>query len=460
MNPHPDPQLLLAFYGDDFTGSTDALESLARGGVRSALFLEPPEPEALRGRFEGVRAVGVAGVGRSLTPSQMDETLPAVFGRVARLGPAVFHYKLCSTFDSSPEVGSIGRAIEIGRRVFAPKFVPLVVGVPALGRYCLFGNLFATSGGTTFRLDRHPVMSRHPVTPMTEADLRDHLARQTSTMVGLMDVVALSGPPRAVDRRLDALLAGGADVVIFDVLDEAGLAGVGRLVWSNRGPGPGAMFAVGSSGLGYALTAHWRAAGLLPEPEPFRPPGPAERLVVVSGSCSTTTSEQVEWALAHGFAGVEVDPVRLTDPVPAPAERAAVVGRALEALAGAPGVVLQTALGPDDVRIEATLRQGSARGGAPHETRQRLAEQLGAILCDLLEASGVRRVVVAGGDTAGWVVRRLGLEALEMAFPMAPGAPLCRASARRPALDGLEIVLKGGQMGRVDLFGSVLRGVS
>src|SRR4051794_13194554 len=163
-----DGRLLLGFYGDDFTGSTDALEALARGGVPAVLFLDPPGPEALRGRFAGARAVGVAGVGRSLTPAEMDEALPPVFERLAGLGPRVFHYKVCSTFDSSPEVGSIGRALDIGQRVFASRFVPMVVGVPALGRYCLFGNLFATAGAATFRLDRHPTMRRHPVTPMDE----------------------------------------------------------------------------------------------------------------------------------------------------------------------------------------------------------------------------------------------------------------------------------------------------
>ncbi|MCA1686456.1 MAG: four-carbon acid sugar kinase family protein, partial [Planctomycetia bacterium] len=175
-----DARPLLTFYGDDFTGSTDAMEALARSGVRAALFLDAPGPGQLTGRFAGLKAVGVAGMARSMSPGQMDTALPPVFERLGRLGAKLLHYKVCSTFDSSPEVGSIGRAIDIGRRTFASPFVPLVVGAPALRRYCLFGNLFATAGGETFRLDRHPTMRCHPVTPMAEADLRAHLARQTS----------------------------------------------------------------------------------------------------------------------------------------------------------------------------------------------------------------------------------------------------------------------------------------
>ena len=128
-------QLLLGFYGDDFTGSADTMEALSLNGARTALFLEPPAPEQLTGRFAGLRAVGVAGISRSLAPAQMGEVLPPVFARMKQLGPAICQYKVCSTFDSSPEVGSIGRAIEIGQEVFGARWVPLLVGAPPLERY-------------------------------------------------------------------------------------------------------------------------------------------------------------------------------------------------------------------------------------------------------------------------------------------------------------------------------------
>ena len=134
--------LWLAYYGDDFSGSTDVMESLALAGLRTVLFLEAPLPETLL-RFTGVRAVGVAGVSRSMTVAQMDEELPTVFAALQSLGAPRVHYKICSTFDSSPQVGSIGRAIELGRASFNVTAVPLVVGAPVLSRYCAFGNLFA-----------------------------------------------------------------------------------------------------------------------------------------------------------------------------------------------------------------------------------------------------------------------------------------------------------------------------
>ncbi len=423
--------LLLSYYGDDFTGSTDAMEALTLAGVPTALFLEPPAPEELR-RFEGLRAVGVAGTSRAMTPVQMEAALPQAFERLKRLGAPLVHYKVCSTFDSSPQIGSIGRAIEIGAGVFGGRFVPLLVGAPALRRYSLFGSLFATLGAETFRLDRHPVMRAHPVTPMDEGDLRIHLGRQTPRSIALMDLLQLTGTAADVDARFEALLARHPDIVLFDVLDDARLAEAGRLIWRSRPP-----FAVGSSGIEYALTAHWRTAGELSAARPPAPPGAAERLLVVSGSCSSITEGQIGWALDHGFLGIRAD------------GEAETARQALEALDSGRNVVVFAARGPADPSIVDARENG-----------ERVGTRLGRIARAVTEAARLRRVLVAGGDTSGYVARQLGIYALEMAVPIAPGSPLCRARSREDAFDGLEIAMKGGQVGKIDYFGSVLRGAA
>jgi uncharacterized protein YgbK (DUF1537 family) len=426
--------LLLTYCGDDFTGSTDVMEALATAGLRTVLFLEPPTPADLR-RFDGLRAAGVAATSRAMTPAQMDQALPGVFDRLKQLGAPVCHYKICSTFDSSPAIGSIGRAMEIGAAVFGGRYTPLVVGAPVLRRYCLFGNLFATVGGETFRIDRHPVMSRHPVTPMDEGDLRVHLARQTSRRIALMDLHQLTGPAADVDARFASLLESRPDVVLFDVLDDARLAEVGRLLWSSRPP-----FMTGSSGIEYALTAHWRATGVLAAPLQSAAPAPASRMIAVSGSCSTVTQTQIAWAIENGCAGIRVAP---------DADEGDVVRKAMKALEEGRSPLLYTALGPADPAI------GDARADG-----ERVGTRLGRLARQLLEISKLKRVAVAGGDTSGYVARQLGLFALEMAGPLSPGSPLCRARAREDAFDGLEIAMKGGQVGKPDFFGSVLRGAA
>ncbi len=123
--------MFLSYYGDDFTGSTDVMESMSLHGMRTALFTRIPAPEE-QARFQGYDAIGIAGTSRSQTPEWMDEHLPRHFQWLKQQGARFCHYKVCSTFDSAPHVGNIGRAIEIGRRVFGQSVTPLVVGAPQL----------------------------------------------------------------------------------------------------------------------------------------------------------------------------------------------------------------------------------------------------------------------------------------------------------------------------------------
>ncbi|MGH9665242.1 MAG: four-carbon acid sugar kinase family protein, partial [Bryobacteraceae bacterium] len=329
----PERRALFSYYGDDFTGSTDALEVLASNGVSSVLFPDPPEERHLA-RFAECRAIGIAGESRSRGPAWMPEHLPAVFEALKRYGAPYCQYKVCSTFDSSPEFGSVGRAIEIGREVFGVPYVPVVVAAPHLKRYVLFGNLFAAGGGAVHRIDRHPTMRHHPVTPMNEADLRLHLARQTAGKTLLLDILALQG--QHPEDRLDAILEEHPQAILFDGLDEASLQTTGRLLWERR---PAASsFAVGSSGLTQALILHWRAAGLLPPaPRPCAP-APAERLIVVSGSCSPVTEGQIRWAAGHGFAAMRMDAAGMETSL----------REGVAALGEGRSIVVYTALGPED----------------------------------------------------------------------------------------------------------------
>lgn len=456
-------RLRLAYYGDDFTGSTDVMEALSLAGVRTVLFLEPPRPAALA-RFPGVEAVGVAGVSRALPTGAIERELRPVFEAFRALNPQIVHYKTCSTFDSSPTVGSIGRALDVGAAVFPGPFLPVVVGAPALGRYVVFGNLFARSGpeSEVFRLDRHPTMRRHPVTPMTESDLRLHLARQTDEPVGLFDVQALALPERPASERLDALTASGTRAVLFDTLTPDHLTRLGHLI-AARAAENAPLFAVGSSGLEYALTAHWRTAGELPDGSTApatAAPGRVEQIAIVSGSCSPVTARQIDWAEANGFGVVALDTERLIAPETDAAARAAALSAAREHGEAGRSVIVHAGRGPDDPRIAATLRRLERLGETEERGRRRIGQALGEILRLALERTGIRRAVVAGGDTSSVVARQLGIEALEFIAPIAPGSPLCRVHSRHAVVDGIEMLFKGGQVGTIQLLGSVRDGVS
>lgn len=419
--------LLLTFYGDDFTGSTDAMEALSVNGVPAVLFLAPPTPNDLR-RYPDCRAVGVAGLSRSQSPAWMDEHLPPVFEALRALGAPFCHYKVCSTFDSSPAIGNIGRAVEIGRRIFGNATVPMIVGAPALRRYVLFGNLFATADGATHRIDRHPTMSRHPVTPMGEADLRRHLAQQTALSSAHVDILTLQAGLGL--ERLQTLRAEESAIVLFDTLDAASLREAGRAIWESRPAHP--SFLAGSSGVEYALLAHWD----LPARPKTAPPPPVDRLLVVSGSCSPVTAGQIHWALQNGFHGVALDPVAMLES-DAEFERAVAAADAILRNGGSP--ILYSAAGPADVVSGKDLGH-------------RLGARLGALANRLLRGHELRRVIIAGGDTSGYASQALSIQALTLLQPFAPGSPLCRVWSLDPAMDGREIMLKGGQVGGKALF--------
>ncbi len=165
---------LVAWYGDDFTGASAVMEVLTFAGFPSVLFFDVPT-EAQRARFGDLRAMGIAGDARTREPAWMEANLPPVYAALRATGAPVVHYKVCSTFDSAPDTGSIGKAADLA--LGPDDWAPLVVGAPEIGRWQAFGNLFAAAGDTVHRLDRHPTMSVHPVTPMDEADVRRHLAK-------------------------------------------------------------------------------------------------------------------------------------------------------------------------------------------------------------------------------------------------------------------------------------------
>ena len=279
---------LLSYYGDDFTGSTDVMEALATHGVETVLFTRLPTADEFA-PFAQHKAVGLAGTSRSQTPEWMDAELPPAFAWLKSLDARYCHYKVCSTFDSSPDVGNMGQAAELGAEIFGQAMVPLLVGAPQLKRYTFEGHLFAAYQGEVFRIDRHPVMSRHPVTPMQEADIRLHLAKQTGM------------PTRLANSAWPDLGLGLLDVHDSDTQVRAGHR---LLEW------PGG-FVVGSSGVEYALAKALVAAGQISGHAYFEPLAPVTQTIVVSGSVSPTTERQIRYALQHGFKPVAVDAVEL-----------------------------------------------------------------------------------------------------------------------------------------------------
>jgi uncharacterized protein YgbK (DUF1537 family) len=469
----------LLWYGDDFTGATDTLGTAARAGLRALLFLRQPT-DAQLAAAGALDCVGLAGAARSMAPDDMRVELAHVVPLFHKLGARVLHYKLCSTFDSAPAVGSIGVALQTLRAALPGACTAIVGGQPDLGRYCVFGHLFARAGsaGEVHRIDRHPTMSRHPVTPMGESDLRRHLALQGLTQLGLLPFTALRGTPATLRAQWEALAESAPDGVLFDVADNEDLARIGPLLWDEALRMP--LIVAGASGVVQAL-AHamadassgsptWPAAPAAPAsatssgpeasltspelaaPLPAAPTAPQAAgpravgvapargpVLVMAGSLSPVTAEQVRAAVS--FDKLWLDPQAL---VADPAARAE-AGRRITALLREGRHVLACTVAPGDAGPQLVDARALAIAG-------------GAVLAEVLAAMPLARVGVAGGDTSSHAVQALDAWGLSYLAAVAPGVALCRLHSDNPTLDGTEIALKGGQMGTADAFERLVHG--
>lgn len=444
---------LVAWFGDDFTGSAAVMEVLTFAGLPSVLFFDVPTAEQLA-RFGDARGIGIASTARAHGPAWMDENLPAAFRFLQGSGAEICHYKACSTLDSSPESGSIGRAIDLAAGVFDWAWVPILIAAPPMRRYQAFGNLFASGPGGVTRLDRHPVMARHPVTPMHEADVGRHLAAQTERGFGLLNLEDLRQPDLA-RAEVEAQIAEGAELFPMDCIDEATLSKCGRLIWESR---TNSRFVVGSQGIEFALVRHWQDAGTIPVAPAPGSIGRVDRMAVVSGSVSPVTAAQIDWSVENGFAGIPFDARAVTDNQEALGQAEAdAVSAALEAIGTGASPLVYTARGPDDPAVPA-LREALRQSGLDAETANlRIGTALGRILDVVVRRAGLRRAVISGGDTSGHASRQLGIHALTALAPTIPGAAIFQAHGDGPH-DGLELALKGGQMGSPDYFGWVRDG--
>lgn len=432
-------QLPLAFYGDDFTGSADVLMQCARWGMTGSIMLGAPTIDRLQEEAEGKDLIGIAGVTRSLAAPESTPIIGTMFRRLRELSPRAVQYKVCSTADSSPSIGSFRPAIELGREIFGAQPVPVLAAQPNLARYTAFSTHFAMDQGEVLRLDRQ-VMANHPITPMREADLRRHLEKQLpeGSAVGEIHLTDLHRPGGA-HAAYERATTEGRIAVIVDAVTDADLLTTGLLLKDLSTERT--VFGIGSAGfsIGFSRAVGFDRASSLPAVS--RSPKPC---LAVSGSCSSLSREQIQYALDHGWHGIAVDAGELD---PHGARFASILDEVMAELRSGTSVVVYTC-GPDqqvsDVRVDA----------------RRLSETLADVVTRTREQDLIDRAMIVGGDTSGLVVMAMG--AVAMAGKAVVGdhhTLVFELDAPESANHHLEVVLKGGQIGGVDFFEQARLGV-
>jgi uncharacterized protein YgbK (DUF1537 family) len=444
MTPSP-AAAPLAFYGDDFTGASANLVEYHRRGLRGVLFVNTPTYAEAAAQAAHVDVLGIAGVSRSLAPDAMEAELRPAFELFRRLESRVVQYKICATFDSSPTRGSFGPVLELARQVFGPSNIPVLAAHPSFGRYTAFGNHFAVWQQEVYRLDRHPSMSRHPETPMGEADLRKHLALQTALALGLCDVVTLRAASQA---QLDALLQ-QQDVAatVFDAMAPEDLVTVAAAAW--RASRRRRVFALAAHGFAAGMAEHLARERNIPQRTASRRQEPVERLLVLSGSCSPRTAAQIEHAHRAGWRALRLPIEALAgESTEAVAQRMAV--EILETLERGQSMVVYAAAGPDDENIAA----GRGVFGA---IEAESSAMIGALYAEIARRVFARmrlpRLMLAGGDTSSQTVRKMGVQALAIdAMHPETAEAFMRMQAPGTVFDGVQLLMKAGQNGAAEYF--------
>ena len=435
----------LLWYGDDFTGAADTLATLAQAGWRAMLFLRPPSTDQIERAAQAlggaIEAIGVAGVARSLKPADLPGELEPVMRCFVESACSVLHYKVCSTFDSSPDIGNIAEAIRMFRTVATNPFVPIAGGQPSLGRFCAFSTLFASAGqgGTVERIDRHPTMAHHPVTPMTEADLRQHLMRQGLTDIAAWHLPAWEASQPRQHEHLGRLLDAGSGPILFDITQARHLGCLGELIAARSSLQP--LLAVGASSVAQALSAADPRRAGAGSALRHQPPANGSRqgpAMILAGSLSPVTARQVQ--NARSYRTIRLDCAALLDPEHGSQHAHDQVLAGLES---------------GENVLAVTAPEHGTQPDTAHSPR--IAAATSAWITALLKqlerrGSELKRLGIAGGDTASLATRALPAWGLSYAGSLGPGAPIKRLHSESAALNGLELLLKGGQMGSIDLF--------
>lgn len=405
--------MLLGAIADDVTGATDLASVIMRAGRSVVLTMGVPV-----GAPPAVDAVVVATKARTAPLDEARAMIEAAAAFLERAGADQFYFKYCSTFDSTEE-GNIGPIADLLLDRFGEEFTVCAPSYPALRRTVYEGHLFVGD-----QLLSDSPMRNHPLTPMHDANLVRFLGKQTAGMVGLAPFADVEAGEVAVRDRFGRLRADGVRMVIADAITDGHIGTLAKACSDLK-------LVTGGAALGGAL-AGLRPANRAASAAASRAGGPT---ALLSGSCSAMTQAQVAEVSGHVPSYV-LDPLQL-------ASEAAAIERAVD------WAVEHARRG--DFLVYSTADASAVRGAQSQLGREQAAhtlERAFARIADRLAAAGVRRFVVAGGETSGAVTQALDVRMMTFGEELAPGVPWTYTLEPQ----GFTLALKSGNFGGPDFF--------
>ena len=420
--------LALGCIADDYTGASDLANTLTRCGLRTVQTIGVPAEDLA---LPEVDAVVVSLKSRSIEAGHAVSRSRDAEKWLRQRGARHVLFKICSTFDST-DAGNIGPVMDALRADSGDAIVLVTPAFPETGRTVYQGNLFVGS----VPLNESPLKD-HPLNPMHDSNLVRVLARQSRTPIGLVDLAAIARGPDAVRARLADLAGKGIGAVIADAVFERDLETIGKVALDHH-------VSVGASGLGLglarALVASSNVKSHATNAISEAPVGgPAACL---AGSCSRATLQQIARA-EQAMPVLHLDPDRV---IAGKDEARRALAWALERLQDGP-ILIASSSTPEEV---AALQARHGRDAAGHAIEQAMAD-----IAEGLVRSGVRRLVVAGGETSGAVVDRLQIPGFLVGAEIAPGVPVLRAVG--VSSGDMLLALKSGNFGGPEFFSDALK---
>ncbi|MEK1889088.1 MAG: 3-oxo-tetronate kinase [Phyllobacterium sp.] len=418
----------LGSIADDYTGASDLANTLTRNGLRTVQTVGIPQPSLA---LPDVDAVVVSLKIRSVAANEAVASAMTAEAWLRQNGARHVLYKVCSTFDSTA-AGNIGPVTEALAGADAKTALLVTPAFPQTGRTVYLGHLFVGEQP----LNESPLKD-HPLNPMHDANLVRVMQAQSIGTVGLVDLATVAAGPQAVREKLAALYAEGFTTAIADAVFERDLETLGEVALENR-------VSTGASGLGLGLArALARSAEVSArsgeDADVTRPVGgPA---AIIAGSCSKMTLAQLAFA-ERSMPVLRLDPERL---VKGPDEVSAAISWAGERMAAGP-VVIAASAEPETV---SRLQSRYGREASGHAI-----EAATSTITAELVARGVRRLVIAGGETSGAAVDRLAIPAFLIGPEIAPGVPVLRTIGNTQG--DMLLALKSGNFGGEDFFVAAL----
>jgi 3-dehydrotetronate 4-kinase len=419
--------LALGCIADDYTGASDLANTLTRAGLRTVQTIGVPSDDL---KLPEVDAVVVSLKSRSIEAGLAVSRSRAAEKWLRGRGADHVLFKICSTFDST-DAGNIGPVMDALRADSGDAIVLVTPAFPETGRTVYMGNLFVGS----VPLNESPLKD-HPLNPMHDSNLVRVLARQSRAKVGLVDLAIIARGPDAVRARLADLSKTGIGAAIADAVFERDLETIGTIALAHR-------VSVGASGIGLGLA---RALVASRKVESNMPDAAAEAAVggpaaCFAGSCSQATLQQIANA-EKAMPVLHLDPDRV---VASQEEARRALSWARERISEGP-ILIASSSTPDEV---AALQKRHGRDAAGHAIEQAMAD-----IAEGLVQSGVRRLVVAGGETSGAVVDRLGIPGFFVGAEIAAGVPVLRAVGAKSG--DMLLALKSGNFGGPEFFSDAL----